>query len=123
MSRASYWGRKVFTLLVIPLLFTIGIMTFVPTDAAFAQDDGQISGTIYHDVVGAANPADFTTFATPAKVSLFKGSTYITTTTTDASGHYTFTGLAGSSNGVAYVVAVDNVDELSGFTDSQGMGA
>jgi hypothetical protein len=122
MSSASYWTRRVAALLFLPLVATLLLFAPHATGIAFAQTAGTITGTIYHDVAGTANPAQFELFATPAKVSLFKGSTYVATTTTDANGHYTFTGLSGTSTGTSYFVTVDNPNELAGFTDVNGSG-
>ena len=121
MSQQNSLTRRAIRLLIAPLALTVLFFAMGQT-AAFAQDTGQISGTVYHDVTGEAITTTFTLFETPARVSLFKSSTYITSTLTDASGHYTFTGLSGSSLGTTYYVTIDNPDELAGFTDEHGAG-
>ncbi|MEZ4681196.1 MAG: NosD domain-containing protein [Caldilineaceae bacterium] len=103
------------------MALTVLLLALQPT-AVFAQDTSQISGTVYHDVAGTAITNTFTLFETPAKVSLFTSRDYITSTYTDASGHYTFTGLSGTSFGTTYYVTVDNPDELAGFSDGSGVG-
>ncbi len=118
MSSAHYSIRKVTIALFLPLIATILLFSPQTRGVAFAQSTGTVTGTIYHDVAGTADPNQFQLFATPAQVSLFKGTTYISTTTTDANGHYTFTNLVAAS----YYVTVDNPDELAGFSDSEGKG-
>ncbi len=122
MPNASYWTRGVVTRLLLPLVAAILLLASQATGIAFAQTAGTITGTVYHDVTGTANPAQFELFTTPAKVSLFKGTAYVSTTTTDANGNYTFTGLTGTTSGATFYVTVDNPDELSGFTDADGKG-
>jgi parallel beta-helix repeat protein len=109
-------------MLIIPLVAAVFLNAVYAPESIFAQSTSTVTGTIYHDVAGSADPNNFELFATPAKVSIFKGSNYVTTTTTTASGHYTFTGLIGTTNGTAFYVTVDNPNELAGFTDANGAG-
>lgn len=120
MSSTKQLTKKILVSMGIPLLFITFLLWAEAPTTAYAQSTGSISGTIYHDVAGTAISSTFTTFAVPAHVSLFSNSgTRLMTTTTDANGRFTFSGLANAT----YFVTVDNTDELAGFSDNQGSGA
>lgn len=121
MSKTIYFARRATTIFVVPLAVTVVMLLAFANGTAFAQSTtGVVTGAVYHDVAGSADPNNFEPFPNPAKVSIFRGTTYITTTTTDASGHFSFTNLSAFSFGATYYVTVDNPDELSGYTDADG---
>lgn len=120
MLRTKQLTRQILVSMGIPLLFITFLLWAEAPTVAYAQSTGSVSGTVYHDVAGTAISSTFTTFAVPARLSLFNstGSSRLMTTTTDLNGRFTFTGLANSN----YYVTVDNTDELAGFGDSAGAG-
>ena len=119
MSKVKPFARQLLVSTVIPLLFFSLFFWAEAPSVAYAQT-ASISGTVYHDVAGTAITSTFTTFATPAKLSLFRSNgTLAMTTTTDANGQFTFGGLSVTGD---YYVTVDNTDELAGFSDNQGVG-
>ena len=120
MPTVLQFAKRTLIMFGAPLALVLLLLIIKPTGVAFAQANS-ISGTVYHDVAGTAITSTFTTFATPAKVTLFKGSTFVKTITADANGQYSFTGLTHTSTTVYYIV-VDNPEELAGYTDIDGNG-
>ncbi len=122
MPTVLHLARRALMMLGAPLAFVVFLLLFKPTGVAFAQTTSYITGTVYHDVAGTAIITDFTTFAVPTELTLFRGSTFVMTTTTDLNGRYVFTNVSATTNGTTYYVTVDNPDELAGYTDEFGNG-
>ena len=95
----------------------------VVTTGAPAGTGNTISGTVYEDVNGDASLAD----AVGARdvtvhlwADLFGSPTYIGSTVTNASGQYTFTGVANGTYGV--IVDSKTIDPSAGFNVGFGQG-
>ncbi|MEZ4864571.1 MAG: hypothetical protein R3C14_24865 [Caldilineaceae bacterium] len=119
MSTMRHSIKRILLSLFITLLLSLVFFSLKPPTAVYAQS-GSIAGTVYYDEAGTAITNTFTTFATPAHVTLFDDRyRVVISTTTDANGNFMFTGLLDRY----YYVAVDNTDELAGFSDGEGAGA
>ncbi|MCE7989608.1 MAG: hypothetical protein DYG89_51325 [Caldilinea sp. CFX5] len=119
MSKIKPLIKQLLVSIIIPL-FLLSLFAWAETPSVAYAQTASISGTVYQDVAGTAITNTFTTFATPAKLSLFRSTgTLVMTTTTDANGQFTFGGLNVTGD---YFVTVDNTDELAGFSDTTGVG-
>ncbi len=118
MSKIKQLIKQLLISIIVPL-FLLSLLAWVETPSVAYAQTASISGTVYHDVTGTAITNTFTTFSVPAKLSLFRGSTLVMTTTTDANGQFFFGGIGTIGD---YYITVDNTDELAGFSDGMGVG-